>query len=213
MSGDRLNPSLEELIRWHGEKEFRRLIDVRWPHSQSAFIERLYEILDEVVCRLEEDADVHHKSTEEAISRIIVRQLQQAGYSAHAESHNRGHVDISVSSNDGKWRWLGESKIHRKYKDLSEALIQLLSRYSTGRDPDGGCLILVQNENCNSVLAKWREWLQSQKTERLERTEDGTPRCFWSVHRHDSAAEYRVRHIAVHLHYKPRDKSARARKR
>jgi len=119
-------------------------------------------------------------------------------------------VDIRVNSGDGKWCWLGESKIHRKYEDLAEALLQLLSRYSTGRDPDGGCLIFVRNRGCNSVIAKWREWLQSRGIEKLKRTEDdGAHRCFRSVHAHDSAAEYRVRHMGVHLYYEPRDKSAR----
>jgi len=204
-------PSISELVQLHGEKDFQRLIDVRWPHSHEAFITQLYEILDQVIRRVEDDADVHYTADEETISRSVVRQLQQAGYLASAETHVRGHVDITVNSADGTRCWLGESKIHRKYDDLTQALLQLISRYATGRDPDGGLLILVQNKGCDKVVTRWRKHLKTVRAEGLLRIEqDVTRRCFRSLHEHDSGAEYCVRHMGIHLYYAPRDKSGQA---
>jgi hypothetical protein len=207
-------PSIADLVQIHGAKHFQRMIYPRWPYSQEVFITQLYEILDEVIRRVEEDADVHRTADEVAISRTVVRQLQQAGYSASAETPVRGHVDILVNSADGTRCWIGESKIHRKYEDLTQALLQLISRYATGRDPDGGLLILVKHKGCDEVLKRWRKHLQTVRTEGLIRTErDVTPRCFRSVHEHDSGAEYCVRHMGVHLYYAPRDESGQAGKR
>jgi hypothetical protein len=195
------------MIRLHGEVPFRDLLAVHWPSSQPVFVERLYRELDAIIRTLESDADLFDAASEVAISRQIVRQLERAGYLATAEEHTRGHVDITVRSGDRKRDWLGESKRHKDNSYLAAGLVQLLSRYATGRDADGGLLIFVQKKGCDRMVAAWRRYLETKSLERLERCEDDpTARCFRSIHIHDAGSPYTIRHMAVHLFFAPRDR-------
>ena len=200
--------TLDDLIRLHGMDWIQRHIDIRWPRSQKEFIKRLEDIVDQAVRRAEEDADLLHDACEELISRYVVRQLERAGYQASCETNHRGHVDMLVRSIDPEYTWLCESKIHRKYDDLIEALNQLTTRYSTGRDRDAGIMIVIRAKACNRVISSWRTRLVDHTDHKIATIDKRAQnRGFRSSHVLPSGSKLRVRHFALHMYFEPQDRS------
>lgn len=206
-----LKDRLDNLIARNGDQWLLDIIDVKFPGNEDAFFDRLNREVDSIVQELEASAVHTHEEGEEKLSNRVISLLRRAGYDAGAETEHRGHVDIIVNGG-GRWTWLAECKVHSSYDTLHEGLKQLLTRYSTGRFPNGAFIIFIKNVKGSKVVEKWREKVVGEGLEYFVREQDESTRfCFRSTHEHQtSGTEYTVRHVGVMLYYSPQDKSALA---
>jgi hypothetical protein len=179
------------------------------------FINVLYEDIDRIIYRIQENPELRQSDNEDRLTIDIQNQLRSIGYDASHDSKIGGHADLVVRK--GKFLWIGEAKIHRTYEYLWEGFQQLNTRYSTGdsNQKDGGILIyIIHQEDAKQIVWRWQEHLSSKKLPDYACNPCGMRDiCFFSIHKHEgSGYVFRIRHMPVILYFKPRDKSARARK-
>ncbi len=175
------------------------------------FIEILYTDIDEIICRLQENPELHEKDTEDRLTIEIKNNLCSMGYNASHDSKIGGHADLAFRK--GKFLWVGEAKIHSSYDYLWEGFQQLSTRYSTGgsNQKDGGLLIYIRVKDATLVTQKWKEHLATKNLPNYStRPCNLEESCFFSVHKHErSGCNFTIRHMPVMLYFNPQDKSGR----
>lgn len=188
------------------------LLTVQLPRSYEHFVANLYREIDLATTFMESDAADFMKQEEEFISRALVRQLKQKYFWATAETDSGGHCDITVTSADQKYSWLGEAKRWRGPAYIREGFDQLLTRYSkaTPGHNHGGLLLYVQIDRCADRLQDWREHLAGAagSYEELLVADDvsrpGFAFASSQIHARTGSAgpRYQIRHMAMSL-YRP----------
>lgn len=157
----------------------------------------------------------HHLAgeREESLRSRLVGYLQAKGYDASAETDEGGHVDILVRSAKLGLLWIGECKVHGAYEDLAEGMLQLHTRYASGRYPSVGFIIFCFNQDAASVVATWKTRLSERKLCGMIDEPVDDPRhalSFTTRHIHaGSGLEVVTRHVVVPLYWVPEDKSGR----
>ena len=175
------------------------------------FISVLYDDIDKIVERMEENPELLKDDSEDRLTIDIKNQLCATGYDASHETKLGGHVDLVVKKLIKNWIWIGEAKIHKDYAWLLKGFNQLATRYSTGNDNNcqGGLLIYIRNINAKNVMDKWEEHLEKQDDiEELKITPcPNNSLSFYSSHNHQrTGLEFKVRHVPLVLCFKPQDK-------
>ncbi|MBD3308163.1 hypothetical protein GF339_17095 [candidate division KSB3 bacterium] len=206
MIDERSLASLKHLIRRQGIDWLQASVEILAPPDETTFITRLYREIEQILRRFEETANLRQKDLENRLNTDLVLLLRQRGYNALREEDQRGHTDILVCQD--QYRWLGEGKIHRAYKDLFKGLRQLHTRYTTGRERHIGLIIYILNQNAKQVMRTWRKYLDKYLACGLKETGDDPENAlaFWSVHQHKgSGLELFTKHIGVALFYAPED--------
>jgi hypothetical protein len=198
-----LNPNLAAFL----ERQFA--------DTYEKFVNILYKDLDTSIAALEENPELRQEDGEDHLTVEIKNQLVAMGYNATHDEKHGGHTDLLVKKN--RFRWIGEAKKHKDYDYLWEGFQQLDTRYSSGDDKQaqGGVIIYILNENAKAVMDNWKEHLKSKNLPdyKSEACQIRTL-AFESSHRHPkSGLSFKVRHMPVLLHFKPTDKSGRARKK
>jgi hypothetical protein len=192
-----------------GDRDYNQLLRALAPENYAAWIHNLYECLDDKANEMAEDARHLCGLGEEALSKQIVRFLQQKQFNATAESDAGGHVDVYVKHE--QWLWCGEAKIFSgSYSYLTEGVIQLLHRYASQGHHDGGLFIYVKDKSIKEVKEKWKEKLQVSGKEDLcfqTLAQDGLSYlCFRSLHTNSQTGyDYSLRHMFISLKYKPKN--------
>jgi hypothetical protein len=205
---------------------YKNLVDAEGGHKEAedriargglidkdAFLDVFLRDVDLAIRQLEADAPSYENASEDLMTRIVVAYLNGCGYKASSDTNERGHVDVHVSSNRLNLKWNGEAKKHGAYDYAAEGIRQLLTRYTSGMDPNGGFLLYVFNVDAASVLAEWRKYVvEDQSCQTRSTADDPVAFRFRSTHRHSSGIDYVVRHHIVLMHFNPQDKSGRRRK-
>lgn len=176
--------------------------------------ERFYEVLAsdlrKALRNLEDVRDRYRTSSEDTITSTVVIALRQVGYCATQDTYSAGHPDIVVDSSALDLKWLAETKIHKDYQYAIDGLKQLVTRYSSGRDPSGGFLLYTRVADAADVCKNLRAAITADNALQLRRFEDGDHFTrFRSVHLHPTGTEYAVDHHIVLMHHQPQDKSGR----
>lgn len=200
-----------------GNSYFLEQLLVQIPPSYEHFIGNLYREIDNATTFMESDAADFMGQKEEFISRALVRQLKQKSFLATTETDSGGHCDITVTSADQKYSWLGEAKRWGGPQYIHDGFDQLLRRYSkaTPGSNHGGLLLYVQIARCADRLQDWRERLTAaaDSYEDLILTDDASRPgfAFSSSQVHErtgsSGPRYQVRHMAMSLYRPASDKS------
>ena len=179
------------------------------------FIGILYADIDHIVRELEENPELLKNDGEDRLTIEIKRGLVYKGYNATHDSKHGGHTDLLVRK--GEFVWIGEAKIHSDYNYIWEGFLQLTTRYSTGgvNQKDGGIIIYIRINSAKAVMDEWLKQLSQKGLPGFSSLMcDKNPIAFFSSHTHDkSGLPFRIRHIPVMLHFEPKDKSGRKRKR
>ncbi len=175
------------------------------------FISVLYDDIDKIVSKMEENPELLIKTSEDALTIQIINSLHFMGYDSSHETKIGGHADLVVKKPIKNWLWIGEAKIHKDYAWLLKGFNQLTTRYSTGNDNNcqGGLLIYIRNINAKNVMDKWKEHLEKQDDiEELKITPcPNNSLSFYSSHNHQrTGLEFKVRHVPLVLCFKPQDK-------
>jgi hypothetical protein len=119
------NPNLLDLLRVQTEVEF--------VYATEGAIERS-------VRTIESGAKQYSSLNERGLSQLLADFLNLAGYHATAERNNNGHVDVVIEhAFGGRWRYLGECKVHRGYQYHIDGCGQLLG-YCIGRELRAFCM-------------------------------------------------------------------------
>lgn len=176
----------------------------------------LYVKLVAILNDLEALRHEHQNSSEDAISSVIVMSLRAAGFSASRGTTVGGETDVLVDFRDTGTRWVGESKIYRSVSDAREGLLQLLTRYCTGRETYAGLFLFLFRPNLVQHSQAWAGEIQAESL--CDYTghcaaDSSRLGCFTTTHLHSLGAQIHVTHFLVNLHHAPKDKSARRRKR
>lgn len=185
-------------------------VDMELSNSYEAFVDCVNSALDSIIKFMEEDPGVRAKDSEDRLTIEIVGALRQAGYDANHDTKVGGHVDICVRHRCG-YLWLGEAKIHKDYDWLIKGFNQLCTRYASGT-PDhnsGGLVFYVRGKNTAEVVKNWKEIIEKVGLNNfsISQCKSRQQLAFYTTHTHDSSGlPYTIRHVAVSLHFSPKDK-------
>jgi hypothetical protein len=183
---------------------------------EDALIRNLYKDIDKVIFQIQENPELRQEDNEDRLTIEIVNLLRNLGHEASHETKIGGNVDIVIRKND--FLWLGESKIYRGNNNyLWEGFLQLVTRYSTGdsNQENGGLLIYIFKKDASSIMQNWQNYLIKQSLPDFSlRPCKMKNLAFISTHKHERSGQaFHVRHIPVMLHFDPKDKSGRSRKK
>lgn len=152
------------------------------------------------------EAEAHHlvSDSEEKLSAFLVAALDVPGLEVSRESYSNGHVDITIklASALNPEQRLAEAKIYAGPKYHFKAIEQLISRYSTGRQPVGYVIEYVKQQGISNIVARIRKQSDEDLPVRQEGvTGDHSMKwAYVSQHRHSSDELVRVVHININLH-------------
>jgi hypothetical protein len=167
-------------------------------------LQALYFDLDSAIERLEANAHRVQSDGEEKLTNYLAVQLAAAGYDASCETDVRGHTDLKIENRSAQVLWIAESKLHSSHEKNIDGMLQLMSRYTSGRHSDAGFLLFIRQPSAALILERWRSTVQTD--ERLACTAvENHSRCatFSSDHDHPSGFKLIVRHHAILLFYDP----------
>jgi hypothetical protein len=172
------------------------------------FIDVLYTDIDNIIYRIQDNAELRQNDSEDRLTIDIVNQLNCLGYDASHETKIGGHVDILVKKN--QFKWIGEAKIHGAYDYLWKGFLQLSTRYSVAdsNQKDGGIIIYIRQKDANLIINKWKSHLVSKNLPDYScDTCKNREMSFFSIHKHESSGlPFRIRHLPVILYFNPQDK-------
>ena len=213
---------VKDTVRDFGARELLVFLDRRYPLTADRFVARLNEDIHLSIDELEAvrhhlqrwEGDKHHTDAEESMRSRLLNSLRCYGYRASAETDVAGSADLVVTSDVVQVTWIGECKVHRSYDNLVEGMLQLHTRYTSGRHPDSGFIVFCFNPVAKAVLDMWRKVVEDRKLCGLIEVTPDDPAhalCFGSRHKHVGAGlEVLTRHVVAALWHKPGDKSGRA---
>jgi HEAT repeat protein len=183
--------------------------------ESNKFIDNLYNDIENIISNIQRNPEVRQRDNENRLTVEIVTHLRGLGYSAHHDPQVGGHVDILVERNN--FTWLGEAKIFGDNNDLWEGFQQLTTRYSNGdiNQNHVGLIIYIFKENVKLIMEKWQSYLQDKNLPNYDckPVKPGSS-VFTSSYMHQSSGQiFHVRHMPVILHFDPKDRSGRRRKK
>ncbi|MCC5848722.1 MAG: hypothetical protein JJU29_11570 [Verrucomicrobia bacterium] len=160
--------------------------------------------LERAVMRLEQNKKNYEKLGEEGLTSALAGELRMPGLSVHQEENSNGHVDITIESTCSSpvFRKLGEAKIYDGPKYHIKGLVQLLDRYSTGRETRGLVLAYVRKKD----IANLMKGIQKEMNSELPLDQQGETRIhalkwsFISSHKHSCGDVVDVAHIGCNLY-------------
>jgi hypothetical protein len=179
--------------------------------THEEFLSVLYRNIDKCIKLMEEDPSIRQDDGEDRLTDDFKLFLRAKGYQATHDEKIGGHCDLVVRQHDKPYVWLGEAKVYDGCAYLMQGFNQLCTRYSSGATDtnQGGLLIYIRHAKAASILVKWQERLAECDLADYDAQDcPSRPKlAFFSTHCHESSGlPFRVRHMAVILHFQPQDK-------
>ena len=190
---------LRKLFAWF--PEIRRLFDESTAEEFDAFLDLHFER-----CIQRMEAEAHHlvSDNEEKLSAFLAAALSMPGLSVVREGYSNGRVDLTIRSESilSPEQRLAEAKVYDGHAYHAQAIHQLMSRYSTGRQPTGYVIEYVKKRGIAAIVTQLRKRADADLPEYQEGSTDGHAMnwAYVSQHRHSSEELLRVVHINVNLH-------------
>ena len=194
-----MGDSLKTLFNWF--PILRKLFQAKTEKEFDDFLDRHFE---ECVQRME--AEAHHLTVddEEKLSAFLAAALSMPGLSVVREGYSNGRVDLTIKSESIQFseRRLAEAKIYAGPAYHAQAIEQLVSRYSTGRQSRGYVLEYVKKPGISDIVVKLRAKadLDFPVHQQGATCDHQMKWAYISDHRHTSQELIRVVHINVNLH-------------
>jgi hypothetical protein len=196
--------TLAQLLASVPRDELARVVARRGRVGQSAFLEALYFDLDGAIERLEANAHRNQSDGEEKLTNFLVAQLAAAGYDASCETDVRGHTDLKIENRSAQVVWIAESKLHWSHEKNIEGMLQLMTRYTSGRHSNAGFLLFIRQPGAALILKRWRTAVQTDARLACTGVQGHSHQAtFSSNHDHSSGFKLLVRHYGVLLFYDP----------
>lgn len=155
------NASLERLFGLF-EAHNPNLFELLRAQTEDAFIDATENAVERAMRTIESGAKLYSKLQERGLSLLLVDFLNMSGYHATAERYVNGHVDVVIEHTfAGRWKYLGECKIHRGYRYHIDGCQQLLG-YCTGRERRAFCLDFFDKPGMYQKLAELRKEMDKE---------------------------------------------------
>ena len=191
--------SLKTLFAWF--PVLRKLFEARTAEDFDDFLDLHFE---ECVQRMEAEAHHLNGDCEEKLSAFLAATLSMPGLSVVREGYSNGRVDLTIKSEsiNTPQRRLAEAKIYSGPSYHVQAIAQLISRYSTGRQSRGYVVEYVKKPGISDIVVK----LRSSADETLPVSQHGITKehsmkwAYVSSHKHASEELIHVVHINVNIH-------------
>lgn len=188
-----------KLLSWF--PELRKLFQASDAEDFDAFLDLHFER-----CAQRMEAEAHHLASdgEEKLSAFLAAALSMPGLSVVREGYSNGRVDLTIRSESllSPEQRLAEAKVYDGPAYHAQAIDQLISRYSTGRQPNGYVIEYVKKPGIANIVMRLRKQADTELPVRQEGpTSDHTMKwAYVSQHRHSSEELLQVVHVNVNLH-------------
>lgn len=152
------------------------------------------------------EAEAHHLKTdsEEKLSAFLAAALEMPGLAVTREGYSNGRVDLTirVESTTFPEQRLAEAKIYGGPAYHEQAIEQLISRYSTGRQTRGYVIEYFKDAGIAALVPKLRRKADADLPVNQHGVTCDHPMrwAYVSDHLHSSAELINVVHINVNLH-------------
>lgn len=199
MDGVHMGDSLKTLFGWF--PALRKLFQARTAEEFDDFLDRHFE---KCVQGMEAEATHWKDDSEEKLSSFLAAALRMPGLDVTREGYSNGRVDLTIKSESMTFsqRRLVEAKIYAGPAYHEQAIEQLISRYSTGRQSRGYVVEYLKKPGIAELVLKLRKKADADLPVR-QYGETSDHRMKWayvSGHRHTSDELIHVVHINVNLH-------------
>jgi hypothetical protein len=170
--------------------------------NRESFLDTAERLVHRVVQRMESSRSTFSGLSEPQLSNLMKELLGEL-VPAQAESHQNGHVDLTIWHPRGLgFNHITECKIWKGEAWHRKGMLQLL-HYATGREGRTLCLaFFIKHKNMVTLLQKLRVALDSGgEPPPIRPSEDHLilAGAFVSWHEHRSGAELGVVHLGCHL--------------
>lgn len=174
------------------------LVDLLRAQTEDAFLDATERAVDRAIRTIESGAKQYADLEERGLSLLLADLLNMSGYQATAERYVNGHVDVVVEhAFGGRWRYLGECKMHRSYKYHVDGCKQVLG-YCTGRERRAFCLDFFTVAGMFEKLVVLRREMDKELPE-AQTAPSANHRwiagAFVTVHEHRSGKTVEVLHL------------------
>ena len=172
--------------------------------TDEEFEEAFIALLEPAVTQLERNAKNFKDLDEVGLSAVLAAALMIPGLDVQQEAHSNGHVDLTVVADHCHpvRRKLGEAKLYDGPEYHVDGLVQLLQRYTTGREGIGLLIEYCRQPNIKAKIDKVRARMDKDlPAEQQGPTRDMAQKWwFRSTHRHSSGEDLDVSHVGCNLH-------------
>ncbi|WP_061290446.1 hypothetical protein [Azotobacter vinelandii] len=194
-----MGDSLKTLFGWF--PVLRKLFQARTAEEFDDFLDRHFE---DCVQRME--AEAHHLATdsEEKLSAFLAAALRMPGLAVTREGYSNGRVDLTIRTESMMLpeQRLAEAKIYAGPAYHEQAIEQLVSRYSTGRQGRGYIVEYFKKPGIAELVLKLRKKADASLPVHQHGTTLDHPMkwAYVSNHKHVSAELIHVVHVNVNIH-------------
>lgn len=179
-------------------------LDLLSAQTEEAFNSALDVLIERAVIHLEKNKSLYKTLNEEGLSAVLAGNLTTFGVVVIQESHSNGHVDITIEVEHcvPTRRLLGEAKIYNGPVYHLKGLIQLLDRYTTGREGRGLLIEYFRKPNISDLVLKIRKKMDVDLpcNQQSSTSDHKLKWSFSSTHRHSCGDVLEVSHIGCNLY-------------
>ena len=193
-----MSSKLSKLFSWF--PELRKLFGASTSEEFDAFLDVHF-----ASCIQRMEAEAHHlvEDSEEKLSAFLAAALSMPGLSVVREGYSNGRVDLTIRSESllSAEQRLAEAKIYDGHAYHTQAIGQLITRYSTGRQPTGYVIEYVKKPGIAKIIKRLRTKADAELPECQEgpTANHDMQWAYVSKHRHSSEELLRVVHVNVNL--------------
>jgi hypothetical protein len=178
------------------------LLTLLTAENEADFLSAVEQSLCRAVNTIQSGAKQYGDMEERGLSLLLADLMNHSGLSATAERYNNGHVDIVVEHLlRGRWKYLGECKIHRGYQYHVEGCKQVLG-YCGGDESRVFCLDFFRVAEIYESLKQLREQFDEQlplKQTKLSADHATTHGSFLTAHAHVPGKEIEILHVGCNI--------------
>lgn len=178
-------------------------LDLVTAQTEEQFEEAFCTLLENALDGLELNKGHFCSLDEEGLTGALALALTTPGLTVSQEKHSNGHVDLTIEADHCTpiRRKLGEAKIYDGARYHCGGLLQLLDRYTTGREGRGLLIVYCRKQDIVGKMKGIRTWMDEQLPCRQQgQTSEHTLKwSFRSSHAHSSGEILGVDHVGCNL--------------
>jgi hypothetical protein len=164
--------------------------------SEEEFVVAAEGALERAIRTIESGSTRYSALDERGLSRLLADFLTMAGYQASAERDHNGHVDVVVEhSFGGRWKYLGECKMHKGFQYHLDGCKQLLG-YCTGRELRAFSLDFFKVPAMFTKLSALRDRMDTEMPldQASASSDHGIKGAFTTAHTHPTGGSVEILH-------------------
>lgn len=174
--------------------------------NDQQFYDAFESIVLEAIDEIERDAKHFSELGEDGLSSLFVKTINGTeALIVTREEFTNGHVDLTFRANrcSPERRILGEAKILKSFSWHTSGVLQLIGRYSTGREGRGLLLVYVKADQIKNRMETLRNKMDEKRpcSQTIPCSNHVARWSFISEHKHSSGEKMEVWRLGCNLHY------------